>query len=172
MVPMRRTHNLLFITFVLNRRGQDPDVRCCGCKHIVVLDYKKPTHIKGLIEFEGRTIPVVDPSTWFCGQQTPLTGSTCILVVEHSYDCQPLRTGVLVPEMDEILHLAAGSYVSGALKGTSFNTRFVLDLSRNTSANKFLADSHLALGLCEGKRLMDDDFETFKEIVSRGLIHV
>jgi len=168
---MEPVHNLLFVTFVLNRREQDMDVRCCGCKDIMVSDYKKPTHIKGAIEFEGQIIPVVDPSTWFCGEPTRLTGSACILIVKHSFECRPLQTGVVVPDTEEIMNLAAGSYASGAPKPASFNTRFVLDISRNAFANKFLADSHAALSLLERKKLMDDDFETFKEIVSRGLIH-
>lgn len=168
---MEPIHNILFVTFVLNRRQRDLDVRCCGCKDIMVSDYKKPTHLKGTIEFEGQIIPVVDPSTWFCGEPTRLTGSACILIVEHSFECRQFKTGVLVPDTEEIMNLAAGSYVSGTMKGTSFNTRFVLDIPKNTFANRFLADSHVALSLCERKKLMDDDFETFREIVARGLVH-
>lgn len=168
---MEPIHNILFVTFVLNRQGRDFNVRCCGCKDIMVLDYQKPTHLKGTIEFEGQIIPVVDPSTWFCGEPTRLTGSACILIVEHSYQHRQLKTGILVPDTEEIMNLAAGSYDSGALAETSFNMRFILDVCKNASSSKFLADSHLALSLCERKKLMDHDFQAFREIVSRGLIH-
>jgi chemotaxis signal transduction protein len=167
---MELIHNILFVTFVLNRRQRDLDVRCCGCKDIMVSDYKKPTHLKGTIEFEGRIIPIVDPGTWFCGEPTRLTGSACILIVEHCYEHREIKTGILVPDTEEIMNLAAGSYASGTPKGTSFNMRFVLDIPKKIFASKFLADSHLALNLCERKKLMDDDFETFRELISRRLI--
>jgi chemotaxis signal transduction protein len=170
-ILMEQTHNFLFITFVLNRRQRDLDVRCCGCKDIMVSDYKKPTYIKGMIEFEGQIIPVVDPSTWFGGQPTRVTASACILVVQHSYECRPLKTGVLVPDTEEVMNLAAGNYASGTPKETSFNTRFVLDILRNIFSNRFLADSHLALSRCERRKRMDDDFKAFREIVSRGRVH-
>ena len=39
-------------------------------------------------------------------------------------------------------------------------------------ASKFLADSHLALSLCEEQKRMDDDFATFRKIFSREFVHV
>jgi chemotaxis signal transduction protein len=137
----------------------------------MVSDYKKPTHLKGTIEFEGRIIPVVDPGTWFCGEPTRLTGSACIPIVEHNRENRQLKTGIIVPDTEEIMNLAAGSYDSGTPKGTSFNMRFILDAHKNASSNKFLADSHLTLSLCERRKLMERDFQAFRKIVSRGLIH-
>jgi chemotaxis signal transduction protein len=171
MVPIDPTHSLLLVTFVLDRRQRELDIRCRGCKNIMVSDYKKPTHIKGMIEFEGQIIPVVDPSIWFRGQPTRVTASACILVVQHSYECRPLKTGVLVPDMEEVMNLAAGNYASGTPKETSFNMRFVLDMLRNIFSDRFLADSHLAMSRSERKKRMDDDFEAFREIVSRGRMH-
>jgi chemotaxis signal transduction protein len=133
-------------------------------------DYKKPTHIKGGIEFEGHVIPVIDPSTWLCGEPTRLDNCTCILVVQYTFEYREFKTGILIQDSEEIMNLAAGAYSHGALEGTTFNMRFVLEIPKSAFANKFLADSHLALNLCQEKKRMDDDFATFRKILSTATI--
>ena len=168
---MEQTQNLLFITFVLNQQGRDLDIRCCGCKELMLSDQKKPTHIKGVIEFEDRYVPVIDPSIWLCGEATRLDHCTCILVVRHSFGYRQFKTGILIQDSEEIMNLAVDAYKHGALKGTTFNMRFVLELPNSAFASKFLADSHLAFNLCEEQKRMDNDFATFRKILSRGLVH-
>jgi len=42
---------------------------CCqGCRELIKLDYKKPTHIRGVIEFNGLYIPVIDPAILLLGR--------------------------------------------------------------------------------------------------------
>ena len=64
---------------------------------------------------------------------------------------------------EEIMNLAANAYKHGPLKGTTFNMRFTLEIPKNAFASKFLAESHLALSLCEEQKRMDDDFATFRK---------
>ena len=169
---MEQIQNLLFITFVLHQQKRNLDIRCCGCKEMTFSDHKKPTHIKGVIEFEGHYVPVIDPSLWLCGEPTRLDHCTCILVVQHTSEYRPFKTGIIIQDSEEIMNLAAGIYNRGILKGTSFNMRFVLEIPKSSFASKFLADSHLALSLCEEKKRMDDDFATFKKILYRDMVHV
>ena len=169
---MAQIQNLLFITYVLNRRRWELDIRCCGCKEMMFSDYKKPMHIKGVIEFEGHYVPVIDPSLWLCGEPIRLDHCTCILVVQHTFEYRPFKTGILIQDSEEIMNLAAGIYNRGTLKGTTFNMRFVLEIPKSPFSSKFLADSHLALILCEEQKRMDDDFATFRKIFSREFVHV
>ena len=168
---MEQIENYLFITFIFNRQGRDLDIRCCGCKELMLSDHKKPTHIKGVIEFEGRYIPVIDPSIWLCGESTRLDHGTCILVVPHTCEYRQYKTGILIQDSEEIMNLAADAYKHGAVKGTSFNMRFVLEIPKSAFASKFLADSHSAFDLCEEQKRMDNDFATFRKILSRRLVH-
>lgn len=168
---MEQIENLLYITFILNRQKRNLDIRCCGCKELMFSDDKKPPHIKGAIEFEGQYIPVVDPSLWLCGEPTRLDQSTCILVVHHTSEYRPFKTGMIIQDSEEIMNLAAGVYNQGILKGTTFNMRFVLEIPKSSFACKFLVDSHLALNLCEGKKRMDDDFVIFRKILARKVVH-
>lgn len=169
---MEQIENFLFITFILNRQGRDLDIRCCGCKELMLSDHKKPTHIKGVIEFEGRYIPVIDPSIWLCGESTRLDDGTCILVVQHTFEYCHYKTGILIQDSEEIMNLAADAYKHGVLKGTTFNMRFVLELPKSAFGSKFLANSHLAFNLCEEQKRMDDDFVTFRKILSQRFVHV
>jgi len=169
---MEQIQNLLFITFVLHQQKRNLDIRCCGCKEMMFSDYKKPTHIKGVIEFEGHYVPVIDPSLWLIGEPTRLDHYTCILVVQHTSEYRPFKTGIIIQESEEIMNLAAGVYNRGILKGTSFNMRFILEIPKSSFASQFLADSHMALGLCEEQKRMDDDFATFRKILSREMVSV
>jgi hypothetical protein len=168
---MEQIQNLLFITFVFDQKKRDLDIRCCGCKEMLLSDSKKPMHIKGVIEFEGNLVPVIDPNKWLCGESTRSDNGTCILVVRHTFEYHQFKSGILIEDSEEIMNLAAGAYNHGALKGTTFNMRFVLKIPKSAFANKFLADSHLALSLCEEQKRMDDDFAIFRKIHSRGLVH-
>lgn len=166
---MNNIQNLFLITFFLKRQKPDFEVRCCGCKEIIIPDYKKPVHVRGMIEFDGNYIPVIDPGIWFCGEPTQLTTSACILVVSCSYEYRKFETGILVRDTEEIMNLAAGSYKFADPRECPFNIRFILEISRNDAVNDFLADSHFKLSLCERQKRIDDDFSAFKEIASRGL---
>ena len=69
------------------------------------------------------------------------------------------------------MNLGAGVYNRGVLRGTTFNMRFVLEIPKSPFASKFLADSHLALNLCEEQKRMEADFATFRKILSREVVH-
>lgn len=168
---MERTHNILFITFQLARQNKELEVRCCGCREIVIPDYKKPVHIKGLMDFNHRYIPVVDPVIHFCGKSTPMTDSTCIMVVNHDYEYRELETAILIRDIDEIMNLVAGSYTSAAPEGASYNVRFILGLLKNVEAGRFLTDCHLSMSNNQRQKHLDEDFVNFKDIMSRGLAY-
>jgi chemotaxis signal transduction protein len=165
---MEQAQNFFFIVYLLKQNGSALEVRCRGCREIVIPDYKTPTHIRGMIEFEAVLIPVIDPSIYFYNKSTQITNSACILVIEHSNECKNRRTGILVEDIEEIMNLAAGSYKHGALLPSTFNMRFVLEMSKNIAAIKILSDTHLAFELCERQKQEDEDFAAFQKIISRS----
>lgn len=168
---METLQNILFITFRVARQDKEYEVHCCGCREIIVPDYKKPVHIKGLMDFNHRYIPVVDPGFHFSGKPTHMTDSTCILVVSHNYEYRELETGILIQDIKEILNLAAGIYSSSALQEASYNIRFVTGLVRDIEKNIFLTDCHLSMNDSEKQKRIDEDFITFKDIVTRRLAY-
>ena len=168
---MERLKNILFITYLLKQSKPEFEVRCCGCREIIVPEYKTPVHIMGVIKSEKNFIPVIDPRIWFRGEPTDLTTSACILIVEHLYEYQLLKTGILLHDIEELMNIITGSCEPPTTKKASFNIRFVLELAGNASAEDFLADCHIQLSMSKERKCLEDDFAAFKKIVLRGLAY-
>lgn len=168
---MEQITDLLFITFFLEQLKPEFEVHCCGCREIIIPEYKTPVHIMGLIKSEEKFIPVIDPSIWYRGEPTRVTTSACILIVKHSYEYRQLQTGILIGDIEELMNMMAGGYKNHIPKGTSFNVRFVCELDGNNVASNFLANTHIKLNQCLEKKNSEDDFAFFKEIVLRGLAY-
>ena len=169
---MGQIQNILFITYFLKQAKLEFEVRCCGCREIIIPEYKTPVHIVGLIKIEEKLIPVIDPSIWFRGKPTGLSTSACILIVEHSYEYRQLKTGILISDIEELTNVITGSFEHRAKKKASFNIRFILELPRNAVAEDFLNDCHVRLSMSKEKKCLEDDFTAFKKVVSRGLTYV
>lgn len=169
---MEQYQNFLFITFMLQYRQRQYQARCRGCREILIPDYKKPSYIKGVIELDGKYIPVIDPRIWFLGEPTTLTASACILVVEHNHEYQKRCTGIIVPDFQEVMNLITGCYRPNSNYEPSFNTRFILEARCNTNVSEPLNSCHEDLFLCESEKQSDADYATFKEIVSAELAYV
>jgi hypothetical protein len=168
---MEKIQDILFITYFLKQSKPEFELRCCGCREIIVPEYKTPVHIMGIIKLEEKFIPVMDPSIWFRGEPTRVTTSACILIIEHSYEYRQLKTGILISDFEELMNIIAGSYELRVPKKTSFNTRFVLELSGNAAAEDFLTDCHIQLSMSKEKKCVEDDFAAFKRIVLQGLAY-
>jgi chemotaxis signal transduction protein len=162
---MERTQTFIFIVYQLNQHEHANEIRCLGCREIVIPDYKTPTHIRGMIECKGELIPVIDPSLYFLNKPTQATKTTCILVIQNGYGGRSRQTGVIIENDEEIMNLAAGSYKTGIAKPSTFNMRFVIEIYNNVAANIFLSDTHMAFELCEQKKQADADFLAFRDIV-------
>jgi hypothetical protein len=168
---MKQIQDILFTTFILEKSKPEFEVRCCGCREIIIPEYKKPAHIIGLINSEEEVVPVIDPSIWYRGEPTRLTTSSCILIVEHGYEHRQLQTGIIISDFTELMEMIAGGYETSARKDAAFNIRFIRELSGNAESNDFLADSHIKLRLCREHKNNEDDFNAFKEIMLRGLVY-
>lgn len=129
---------------------------------ITVPDYKKPVYIRCLLEFDCEFIPVIDPLIWFRGEATPVSGSICVLVIEHLYECQKLRTGIIMPDIQEVMNLPAVDSKS-KMKHLSFNMRFVVKLPKKAKFNRLLSLSRLELLWRERQKQTDEDFASFEK---------
>ena len=156
---MEQTQIFLFIVYLLDQRGRELEVRCRGCREIIVPDYKTPTHIRGMIEFDGVLIPIIDPGVFFHKKPVQVTNSTCILVVEYYHESRNRRIGILMEDTEEILNLAAGSYRTGSFKPSTFNMRFVVKMSGNAAMTGLLVDTHTAFRFSEEHKQAKDHLQ-------------
>jgi chemotaxis signal transduction protein len=164
---MEQTQNLLFITYKLKQKEYELEVRCCGCREIIFPDYKVPTYIKGMIEFEGSYIPVIDPKMYFEDRSSGLTNLTCIIVVEHFYEYKNRQTGIIIEDIEEVQNLAAGSYRIQPPKASTVNMRFILKVLKKVNEVKLLNDTHFSIDTREVQKQEYADYITFREIITK-----
>ena len=59
---MKLSEFFMPIVFSLSNNYGQLKVTCKGCRELVLLEDLLPSHIKGMIEYDGQFIPVIDPS--------------------------------------------------------------------------------------------------------------
>jgi hypothetical protein len=135
------------IVFSLTNNHGQLKVVCNGCREIVPLDGLLPAHIKGMIEYDGQFIPVIDPAAQYYDDLAEITNDSCILVIEHEYAGSRLYTGIIAGSFEQILALSVSSPKSDVnVCGTNMGFALeMLDQPSDSHANRLLGRNHLLL---------------------------
>jgi len=144
---MRLRKFFMPIVFSLNNDFGKLKVTCKGCRELVPQESPLPSHLKGMIEYEGLFIPVIDPSSRHSDDSVELTNDSCILVVGHEYKGTKLYTGIIAGSFQQILELSINSEARDA-KACGANVCFALEIFEQASdshANRLLWHNHLLL---------------------------
>jgi hypothetical protein len=157
-----------FTTFLLvsENSKQKLNLSCLGCRELIKLDYKKPTHIRGVIEFNDSYIPVIDPKVLLLGRPSAISNLSCILIIPHRWEYQQFYTGIVIEDIDEIMELVAGK-PDDDLGDISINIRFVLDLRRSPAAESWLYENHQILAICRNESQAEQDYIAFRQICAK-----
>jgi len=162
-----------FTAFLLAHeiKARKLNLRCLGCRELVKLDYKKPTHIKGVIEFNDLYIPVIDPGILLLGRPSAFNNLSCILIVPHRWENQQYYTGIVIENIDEIMEFASSEPGVEPLRDVSVNIRFVLDMSKSPGAESWLYENHRMLDICRNEYQQEQDYIVFKRICSGKMVN-
>jgi hypothetical protein len=148
----------LLIVFLLRKEGQDIHLHCRGCRELDASS-RRVSDEAGRIEFDGQRIPVLDAGRRVSGSATEIGPSTCLVVVENKTGDALMRVGVLVRDLDEVMHLAAGEYTGGSTSLTSPNVRLILELCEEQSGRELAEDIRpLGSRLAAALSRMDERF--------------
>ena len=163
-----------FTTFLLahETKAQKLNLRCLGCRELIKFDYKKPTHIRGVIEFNGSYIPVIDPGILLLGRPSAFSNLSCILIVPHRWENQQYYTGVVIEDIDEIMEFASSEPDIEPLRDISVNIRFVLDMRKSPGAESWLYENHRMLDICRNENQQEQDYIAFKRICSEKMLSI
>jgi hypothetical protein len=161
-----------FTTFLLapETGAKRLNLRCLGCRELIKLDYKKPTHIRGVIEFNGVYIPVMDPGILLLGRPTKFNNLSCILIVPHRWEHQQYYTGIVIEDIDEIMEFASSEPNIDPPMNISANIRFVFDLRKSPGAESWLYENHRMLDICRNEKQQEQDYIAFKRICSEKML--
>ena len=66
---------------------------------------KTPVYMKGIINLRGAVLPIIDTRIKFDMEETPVTNSTCILVLEIKKSKEIIQVGALVDAVDEVVEI-------------------------------------------------------------------
>jgi hypothetical protein len=162
-----------FTTFLLahETRTRKLNLRCLGCRELIKLDYEKPTHIRGVIEFNGSYIPVVDPGILLLGRPSVFSNLSCILIVPHRWENQQYYTGVVIEDIDEIMEFASSEPGVEPLRDISVNIRFVFDMRKSPGAESWLYENHRMLDICRNENQQEQNYIVFKRICSEKMVN-
>ena len=163
-----------FTIFLLapETNAQKFNMRCVGCRELIKLDYKKPSHIRGVIEYNGLYIPVIDPCILLLGRSSEFNSLSCILIVPHRWEYQQYYTGIITESIDEITELAACQSDANHEKNISINIRFVLDLHKSPGAESWLYENHRMLDICRNESQAERDYIAFKRICKKQAMNI
>src|SRR5574337_378296 len=89
-----------------------------------------PRSIRGVINLRGAVVPVVDLALKFGLPQTPVSGRTCILIVEARLDGEPAVLGVLADSVSEVLELADGDVEPPPSFGTRVKVDYLVGMGK------------------------------------------
>ena len=150
-----------YLTFFL--AGTEYAVGIMKVKEILEYDTvtrvpKTPAWVRGVFNLRSSVVPVIDLALKFGQPETPLTRTTCIIIVEANLDAAASVMGILADSVNQVLNLspsdiepppAFGSqvkidYLQGMAK---LDKKFalVLDIDKVLSASELLQIADLTL---------------------------
>jgi len=156
-----------YLTFDIG--GHDLGVAVLRVREII--EYEAVTHvpstpawIRGVINLRGSVVPVVDLGVKFGLSESPVTGRSCIVMVDVELDGQQTAMGVVADAVSQVIELGPddlkappsfGSWVRvDFLRGmASVDGRFVLilDIDRVLSARELLLASEASASAGAGE---------------------
>ncbi len=119
-----------FLTFCLGREEYGVEIlrvrEIIGLLDITPLP-RTPDYVKGVINLRGRIIPVIDLRCKFALPEVDYTQATCIIVLEvgDGGGAEPLKMGVIVDTVSEVLDIPLEAVEPAPDFGCSVNTDYV-----------------------------------------------
>lgn len=99
-----------YLTFLL--ASEEYAINILKVKEIIEYDTvtmvpKTPKWVRGVINLRGSVVPVVDVGVKFGLEQTGVTKTTCIVIVEAQYEGQSSTVGVIADAVQQVIDLTA-----------------------------------------------------------------
>ncbi len=114
---------------------------------------KTPEYIKGVINLRGKVIPIMDLRGRFGMGLIDYTDRTCIIVVDISVSGAPLRVGLVVDKVSEVLNISGDEIAQPPDFGPHSRMDFILGMAKNKGDVKILLDIDKVLSCKEADLL-------------------
>jgi chemotaxis signal transduction protein len=140
----------LLNTFTLVKTGNSAVISCKGCSELLDTYAGMPAHIRGIVKFDSKLIPVVDFALQFLDKSTEIGLNSSLLVIQHrsTSNDRNLYSAVLLKDFDEVLILSQTDFLRPHSKKLSYNANFIINLANSTNAESLLEKNHSILMEC------------------------
>ncbi len=106
-----------------------------------------PEYVRGVINLRGKIIPVLDLRLKFGLVQAETTERTCIVVVQvQSASANRVLMGLVVDDVEEVLHIGAADIEDTPDFGTQLDTAYLLGMAKIKARVVALLDVDPAVG--------------------------
>ena len=99
-----------------------------------------PEFVKGVINFRGKVIPVMDLRLRFGMPSIDYSERTCIIVVEIDGQAGTILVGIVVDAVSEVLNIKGDDIEKTPTFGTKLNTDYILGMAKMDGGVKILLD--------------------------------
>ena len=127
------THSEQYLTFVI--RGEEHGVPILQVREIIELERVThvpgtPPWVRGVINLRGAILPVIDLAAKFGHEPSPVTKTTCTVVVETSLRGELITIGVMADAVSEVLDLAPEQIEPAPSFGTHVRVDYLLGMGK------------------------------------------
>ena len=91
---------------------------------------KVPEWIRGVINLRGNVVPVVDLTVRFGLEESPVTKTTCIIIVEVEQDSEPTVMGVIADAVNQVIDLAPKDIEEPPAFGTRVRLEYLFGMGK------------------------------------------
>jgi purine-binding chemotaxis protein CheW len=122
-----------YLTFLL--ANEEYAIGILKVKEIIEYDTvttvpKTPKWVRGVINLRGAVVPVVDLAIKFGLELTPVTKTTCIVIVETQFESQNTTIGIIVDAVSQVMELAIEDLQPVPEFGTRVKVDYLLGMAQ------------------------------------------
>ena len=153
----------LLNTFTLVKTGNSAIISCKGCSELLDTYADMPVHIRGIVKFESKLIPVVDFALQFLGKSTEIGTNSSLLIIQHrsTSNDRNLYSAILLKDFDEILVLSQADFLSPNSRKLSYNANFIINLANSKNTEELLEKNHSILMECS----MNTEHQDWEDLI-------
>lgn len=109
-------------------------------------------HLRGVINYRGSVVPIIDPRAKFEGAPVDLSGASSVIVLQMRYDGEEVVAGMLADGVREVVDIPAGSIEAPPAMGTGASASFLSGVAKAGDAFIVLLDVDAAFAAGGGKK--------------------
>lgn len=147
-----------YLTFLL--ANEEYAIGILKVKEIIEYDTvttvpRTPKWVRGVINLRGAVVPVVDLAIKFGLELTPVTKTTCIVIVETQFESQNTTIGIIVDAVSQVMELATEDLQPVPEFGTRVKVDYLLGMAQLGKKFALLLDVDKVLSTDELLHLND-----------------